>query len=112
MTTNATPHFTAVSVQLNTQPYQDAFSKIAKVYSDSLRANTEQLWMSSTHIVQEETIKAFVTASQSCMEALAKNAESVMQQSFGRMVGANQQAFEIMSRTFTDAMSGGLKPAY
>lgn len=111
MTTNATPHFTAVSVQLNAQPYQDALSQIARVYTDSARANMEHLWISSTQIVQEETIKAFMAASQSCMEALARNAESVMQQSFGRLVGANQKAFEIMSQTYTDTMTGGLKPA-
>ncbi|WP_020653947.1 hypothetical protein [Massilia niastensis] len=111
MTTSAYPQFTAVSVQLNTQPYQDAFSKITKVYADSIRANTEQLWLSSTQIVQEETIKAFVSASQSCMEALAKNAESVTQQSFGRLVDANQKAFEIMGQVYTDTMTGAMKPA-
>lgn len=59
----------------------------------------------------EETMKAFIAASQSCAEALAKNAVSVQQQSFGRLMSANQKAIEIMGQGFADAMSAGWKPA-
>jgi len=107
---NAYPQFSAANVQLNALPYQDAWSKIANVYADSARANMEQLWVSSSKIIIEETTKAMMAASQSCMEALSRNAVSVQQQSFNRLIGANQKAFEIMSQNMTDSMSW--KPAY
>lgn len=106
--TNAYPQFAAVNVQM---PYQEAWAKIANVYADSARANVEQLWVSSSRIIIEETIKAFVAASQSCMEALARNAAIVQQQSFNRMLGANQRALEIMGQSFADSMTAGWKPA-
>lgn len=109
--TNATPQLTPMTVQLNSLPYQDAFMKIAGVYADSTRASMEQLWISSSKIVMEETIKALMAASQSCMEALSKNAMSVQQQSIGRFINANQKAVEIMGQTFTEAMTAGWKPA-
>ena len=109
--TNAYPQFTAATVQLNTLPYQATFLKIANVYADSTRASIEQLWISSSKIIMEETMKAFIAASQSCAEALTKNAVSVQQQSFGRLIGANQKAVEIMGQNFAEAMSAGWKPA-
>lgn len=108
--TNATPQLTAMSVQLNTLPFQDAFLKIASVYADSTRASMEQLWISSSKIVMEETIKACMAASQSCLEALSKNAMAVQQQSVGRLINANQKAVEIMGQTFTETMTAGWKP--
>jgi len=112
MTTIAYPQFNAVPFQMNTHPYQDAVSKIANVYADSMRSNVKQLWISSSQIIVQETVKAFMAASQSCMEALAKNAASVQQQSFGRIISANQKAFEIMGQAATDTMLSGLKPAH
>lgn len=109
--TNAYPQFTAATVQLNALPYQDAFVKIANVYADSTRASMEQLWISSSKIVTEETIKAFIAASQSCAEALTRNAVSVQQQSYGRLINANQKAVEIMGQSVADAMTAGWKPA-
>lgn len=109
--TNAYPQFTAASVQLNALPYQETFLKIANVYADTTRASLEQLWVSSSKIVMEETIKAFIAASQSCAEALTRNAVSVQQQSFGRLISANQKAVEIMGQSFADAMSSSWKGA-
>lgn len=109
--TNAYPQFTAATIQLNARPYQDTFFKLANVYTDSTRASMEQLWISSSKIVTEETIKAFIAASQSCAEALTRNAISVQQQSFGRLISANQKAAEIMGQSFADAMVAGWKPA-
>jgi len=109
--TNATPQFTATPVQLNSLPYQATFLKIANVYADSARASVEQLWISSSKIVMEETMKAFIAASQSCAEALTRNAVAVQQQSFGRLISANQKAVEIMGQSVADAMSAGWKPA-
>jgi hypothetical protein len=110
MTTTAYPQFNPVPFQMNTRPYQDAVAKIANVYADSMRANVEQMWISSSQIIVQETVKAFMAASQSCMEALARNAASVQQQSFGRIISANQKAFEIMGQAATDTMLSGLKP--
>ena len=109
--TNAYPQFAAANIQLNPLPYQDVWTKIANVYADSARVNMEQLWVSSSKIIIEETTKAFMTASQSCMEALSRNAVTVQQQSFNRLLGANQKAFEIMGQSFTDSMTAGWKPA-
>ena len=109
--TTAYPQFTAATAQLNTVPYQDTFLKIANVYADSTRASLEQLWISSSKIIMEETMKAFIAASQSCAEALTRNAVSVQQQSFGRLINANQKAVEIMGQSFADAMTSGWKPA-
>jgi len=112
MTATAYPQFTLLPFQINAQPYQDAVAKISGVYSDSMRANAEQLWVSSAQIIVQETVKAYLAASQSCMEALAKNAASVQRQSFGRIVHANQKAFEIMGQAATDAMLSAFKPAH
>ena len=109
--TNAYPQFAAANIQLPPLPYQDAWTRIANVYADSARVNMEQLWVSSAKIIVEETTKAFMAASQSCMEALSRNAVTVQQQSFNRLLGANQKAFEIMGQSLTDSMTAGWKPA-
>jgi hypothetical protein len=108
---NAIPNFTAATVQVNALPYQDAFFKIANVYADSTRVSMEQLWLTSSKIIMEETMKAFIEASQSCAQALSKNAMSIQQQSFGRLLSANQKAAEIMGQSFVDTMASGWKPA-
>jgi hypothetical protein len=111
MTTTTFSMF-APTVELKADsPYQEMMSRVASVYADSMRANTEQLWMSSIRIIQEHTMRAFMQAAQSCMEALSKNAAAVQQQSVERMTAANQKAFEIMSQSFNHAMASGMKPA-
>lgn len=109
--TNAYPQLTAATVQLNALPFQNTLLKIASVYADSSRASVEQLWLSSSKIIMQETVKAFLAVSQSCAEALAKNAMNVQQQSFGRLLVANQKAAEIMGQSFVDSMTGAWKPA-
>jgi hypothetical protein len=111
MTTATYPNF-APALELGANnPYQEMLSKIVSVYTDSMRANTEQLWLSSARIIQEHTIRAFMEASQSCMQALSQNAAAIQQQSFGRFAAANQKAAEIIGLTITNAMFAGLKPA-
>jgi hypothetical protein len=111
-TTTTTFSMFAPAVELKADtPYQQMMSRIASVYADSMRANTEQLWTSSIRIIQEHTMRAFIQAAQSCTEALLKNAAAVQQQSVERMTAANQQAFEIMSQSFNEAAASGLKPA-
>ena len=107
----AYPQFAPANVQLNSLPYQDAWAKIANVYADSARANMEQLWVSSSKIIIEETTKAMMAASQSCMEALSRNAVSVQQQSFNRLLGDNQRVFEILGQSVADSMNTGWRPA-
>jgi hypothetical protein len=107
MTTTTFSMFTP-TIELKTDMQQQILAKIANVYAESMRANTEQLWMSSARIIQEHTMRAFIQAAQSCMEALTKNAVVVQQQSVERMVAANQKAFEIMSQGFNDAVAKGM----
>ncbi|TFW33247.1 hypothetical protein [Massilia horti] len=90
--------------------FVDTSSKIAALYSEAMRASAEQLWVSSARIVQEHVMQALVAASQSCAEALAKNAAAVQQQAFSRLAGANQQAAEMMGRAFVDSWMAAMKP--
>jgi hypothetical protein len=92
-------------------PMVDMWWQVAGMYKDALRADSEQLWVSSARIVQEHTMRALVTASQSCAEALAKNAAEVQQKSFARLTETNQKAMEMMGRALVDAWTGGLKTA-
>ena len=108
---NAIPNFTSATAQMNALPCQDAFFRIANVYADSTRFSMEQLWLSSSKIIMQETMKAFIAASQSCTQALAANAMNVQQQSFSRLLGANQKAAEIMGQSVVDSMLAGWKPA-
>ena len=66
---------------------------------------------SSASIIQEHTLRAFVAASQSCANALAKNAMAVQQESMGRFVDASQKAVGVMGKAFTQAWMGSLQPA-
>jgi hypothetical protein len=91
-------------------PFVDMMSKVSDVYSDSMQTNAGELWMSSARIVQEHTARAMVQATQECIAALAQNAAAIQQRSFARLGTANQQALEIMTTAFTDAMMAGFKP--
>jgi hypothetical protein len=91
-----------------TNVYFDTWSKLAALYKEAMDANAEHLMVSSGRIVQEHAMQALAAASQSCAEALAKNAALVQQQSLQRMSGANQRAFEIMGQAFMDALTGRL----
>jgi hypothetical protein len=92
-----------------TNVYLDTWTKLAALYKEAMDANAEHLMVSSGRIVQEHAMQALAAASQSCAEALAKNAALVQQQSLQRMSGANQRAFEIMGQAFMDAMMGRLQ---
>lgn len=105
MTTTPFSMFAPTVELKNDSPHQQMLGKIANVYAESMRTNTEQLWTSSIRIIQEHTMRAFIQAAQSCMEALTKNAFAVQQQSVTRMAGANQQALEIMRQSFSDAVA-------
>jgi hypothetical protein len=89
--------------------YFDTWSKLAALYKEAMDANAEHLIVSSGRIVQEHAMQALAAASQSCAEALAKNAALVQQQSMLRLSGANQRALEIMGQAFMGAMMGQLK---
>lgn len=110
MTTTTFSMFAPTIELKHDSPQQQMMERIANVYAESMRANTQELWLSSARIIQEHTMRAFIQAAQSCMEALTKNAAAVQQQSVARMTSANQKAFEIMSQSFNDAVAAGLKP--
>jgi hypothetical protein len=67
--------------------------------------------LSSARIIQEHTLRAFVSASQACADALAKNAMSVQQQSMGRLLDANGKAMGVMGQAFTQAWLASVQPA-
>jgi hypothetical protein len=92
-------------------PYLDAWSRVAGLYKDALEANAQHLFVSSAQIIQEHTMQALVAASRSCAEALAENAAVVQQQSLTRLAGANQRAIEVMSQAFFNAITWRGQPA-
>jgi len=91
-------------------PLFGLWSDIAGLYRGAVQANTEQLMLSSAGIIQEQMLRAFITASQSCADALAKNALSVQQKSMERLAEANGKAVGLMGRAFTQAWMGNLQP--
>jgi hypothetical protein len=91
--------------------YLDTWTKLAALYKEAMDANAEHLMVSSGRIIQEHAMQALAAASQSCAEALAKNAALVQQQSMMRFSGVNQRAIEIMGQAFMDAMTGKQKAA-
>ena len=109
ITTFSTLTTPTIEVGVN-NPYLDMLTKIGNVYTDSAKGDADQLWKSSTRIIQEHTTRAFMSASQECMQALAQNAAAIQQQSIARMGTANQKAVEIMTSAFTDAMMAGFRP--
>lgn len=91
-------------------PVFDAWSGIADLYRDAMESNAQQLLLSSTRIIQEHTLRAFMDASRACAEALAKNAVTVQQQSMGRFADANQKAMTMMGSAVMNAWMGSLRP--
>jgi hypothetical protein len=78
-------------------PFLAVSTRIASVYSEAIRQNMEYLTVSSARIIQEQTIKAWATAAQSCSKALAENVMSSQQKALERMADANQKAFGILA---------------
>ena len=93
-------------VPLNTAPLLETWNQIAGLYRDATQESVQQLWLSSTNIIQEHTIRAFMAAAQSCAEALAQNAMHVQQQSMARFIETNQKAAAMMGSAFADAWTG------
>lgn len=109
LTMNASPNTAVPSV--TPVPFLETWSKVAGLYRDATQASTQQLMLSSSRIVQEHTLRAFVSASQACADALTKNALSVQQQSMGRLLDANQKAMGMMGQAFAQAWIRSMKPA-
>jgi hypothetical protein len=108
MATTTFPYFTAAPAELAaSNPYLQMLSSIGSVYADSAKVDADQLWTSSARIINEHTTRAWMNASQACTAALAQNAAAIQQQSLAHLGAANQKALEIMTRTFTDAMTMG-----
>lgn len=84
---------------------------VVGLYRDAIRANTQQLMLSSAGIIQEHTLRAIISAAQACTDALAKNALSVQQQSMERFADANGQAVGMLGRAFTQAWMGSVQQA-
>ena len=78
-------------------PFLALSTKIVNVYSEAIRQNMEYLSISSARIIQEQTIKAWTNAAQSCSAALAENAMFSQQQAVERLVDANRKVFEILA---------------
>jgi hypothetical protein len=88
-------------------PMFDAWAGVAGVYRDAMQASAQQWVLSSANIIQEHTLRAVINASQSCADALAKNAMTMQQKSMERLVDANQKAAGMMGQAFTDMWMGG-----
>lgn len=95
--TDASPA-TNVFVQ---NPFLALSTKIVGVYSEAIRQNMEYLSVSSARIIQEQAIKAWTDAVQSCSKALAENAMSSQQQAMERIADANRTAFEMLASGFS-----------
>ena len=106
MSTNLSPIYPAMS-----NPYLGMWSELAGVYRGAMKANAEQLVLSSAKIIQEHMLRALITTSQSCADALTKNAMSIQQQSMERFSEANGKAVAIMGRAYTQAWTASLPPA-
>jgi len=87
-------------------PMFDAWTGAAKVYRDAMQASAQQWVLSSANIIREHTLRAIINASQSCADALAKNAMAMQQKSMERLMDANQKATGMMGQAFTDMWMG------
>lgn len=92
--TTASPSTNVFAAQ---NPFLAVSTKIANVYSEAIRQNMEYLTVSSARIIQEQTMKAWTNAAQSCSKALADNVMSSQQKAIQRMADANQKAFGILA---------------
>jgi hypothetical protein len=87
-------------------PLFNAWAGAAGVYRDAMQASAQQWVLSSANIIQEHTLRAIINASQSCADALAKNAMTMQQKSMERMMDANQKAAGLMGQALTDMWMG------
>lgn len=78
-------------------PFFALTTKVVNIYGEAIRQNMEYLAVSSARIIQEQTIKAWTNATQSCSKALAENAMSSQQRAIERIVDANREAFGILA---------------
>lgn len=92
-------------------PLFDTWSRVAGLYRDATQASTQQMMLSSARIIQEHTLRAFISAAQACADALAKNAMAVQQQALERYIDANGKAAGMMSTAFAQAWIRSLQPA-
>lgn len=107
-TMNQTPfsfsHFPAFSAGAGNSG-ADLWSRIGALYQGSMQQATQELWTSSARIIQEHTTKAFVEASQSCMQALAENAAAVQQKAFAQLMVDHQKAGAMVSEEVTSSIA-------
>lgn len=82
-------------------PYFALSNKILNVYSEAIRQNMEYLSVSSARIIQEQAIKTWTNAAQSCSKALAENAMSSQQKAIERIADANRKAFGMLAWDFS-----------
>lgn len=108
LTMNASPSAAYPSMSA---PFLKVWTGVAGIYGEAMTANTQQLLQSSAGIIQEQMLRAFINASQSCADALAKNAISVQRQSMERFADANGKAVNMMGQAFTQAWMGSMQPA-
>lgn len=79
-------------------PFVGMWSDMIGLYREVTQTNTEHMFLSSARVIQEQMLRAFITAAQSCADALAKNALSVQQQSMERFAEANGKAVGLMGK--------------
>ena len=87
-------------------PMLDTWTGVTGLYRKAMEASFQHMVLSSTAIVQEHTLRAFMSASQACAEALAKNAMAVQQQSMARFAEAHQQAMGMVGGAWMKALTG------
>lgn len=109
LTTTVTP--TTNFASATPPPMFDIWAGMTNVYRDAFESSAQQLLLSSTRIIQEHTLRAFMDASRACADALAKNAVTVQQQSMERFADANQKAMTLMGSAFMNAWMGSFNPA-
>jgi hypothetical protein len=92
-------------------PFLDMWPKVGDLYKDAMQGSAQDLYLSSARIIQEHTMRALMTAAQSCAEALAQNAANIQQQSLARLADTNQKAAGMMGSAWFDAMTSAMTPA-
>ena len=106
------PASVAGSEIANNNAFFDMMSQVGKVYSDSIKTNSSEMWMSSARIVQEHATRAMVNAAQECITALTQNASELQQRSLVRLGSANQRAMELMIDAFSSSWTKVMDPSY
>lgn len=92
-------------------PASDLWTRIGSVYKESMQQSAQELWASSARIIQEHTTRAWIEASQSCMQALAENAAAVQQRAFAQMIKDHQKATDIVTAQVGATFAKALQPA-